>query len=424
MLVIAITIVIIFMFLGTPIFVIFALLGSIIGLWLLGLPPAALAEIMYSGVNVWVLVAVPFFILAGNFMVHGGLARRIFDCVDSFVGHFPGGLAISVIGACTVFAAISGSSLATASAIGSISLPSMSKSGYPSEFNTGLIAVSGTLGNLIPPSIYLIILGSVLNLSVGQLFMAGVLPGLLYAFFIAITASGISFKRKYAIKPAATWKTRGKAFIPALPAFAMPVIVLGGIYGGIFTPTEAAAIAVLFSFLVGQYIYRELNKERLWQSLANTMNTTCMVYFLIGMAVLMNKFFSYTNLPQKITALVVGNALTPITYLMMASVLLMAFGCFLDALPIIYICAPLLFPPAVNVGIDPMQFCIIMTTCLMIGQVTPPVGLVLYGTASFSGESADTVIRGSIPFLLAMVAGLLVVVIWPALSMFLPSLMR
>ena len=185
MLTLAIAIAILFLFTGAPIFVVFGTLGTLVGVWFLGLPPAALAEIMLSGVNIWVLVAVPFFILAGNLMVHGGLARRIFDCVDSFTGHFYGGLAISVIGACTIFSAISGSSLATASAIGSISLPSMAKSGYPSKFSTGLIAVSGTLGNLIPPSIYLIILGSVLELSVGKLFMAGVLPGLLIAFFIS-----------------------------------------------------------------------------------------------------------------------------------------------------------------------------------------------------------------------------------------------
>jgi C4-dicarboxylate transporter DctM subunit len=423
MLTLAIAIAILFLFTGAPIFVVFGTLGTLVGVWFLGLPPAALAEIMLSGVNIWVLVAVPFFILAGNLMVHGGLARRIFDCVDSFTGHFYGGLAISVIGACTIFSAISGSSLATASAIGSISLPSMAKSGYPSKFSTGLIAVSGTLGNLIPPSIYLIILGSVLELSVGKLFMAGVLPGLLIAFFISLTASGISYKNSYAMKPPASWKTRGKSFVLALPSFTMPIIVLGGIYGGIFTPTEAAAVAVLFSFLVGFFIYRELNFEKIWKSLGNSMNTTCMVYFLIGMAVLMNKFFSYTNLPQEITKIVVSSTLSPTSYMLLACVLLVVFGCFLDALPIIYICGPLLFPAAVNLGIDPIQFCIILTVCLLIGQVTPPVGLVLYGTASFSGEKVNNVILGSIPFLLAMIAGLIVIVIWPDLSMFLPSLM-
>jgi len=423
MLNLAIGITILFLFLGAPIFVVFGLLGALIGLWFLGLPPAALAEIMLTGVNIWVLVAVPFFILAGNLMVQGGLARRIFDCVDSFTGHLCGGLAISVTGASTIFSAISGSSLATASAIGSISLPSMTKSGYPLKFSTGLIAVSGTLGNLIPPSIYLIILGSVLELSVGKLFMAGILPGLLIAFFIALTASGISYKNRYAIKPPTSWKTRGKTFVFALPSFCMPIVVLGGIYGGIFTPTEAAAVAVLFSVLIGLFVHRELNFEKIWQSLGTTMNTTCMVYFLIGMAVLMNTFFSYTNLPQAITQVVVSHAISPISYLLMASLLLLVFGCFLDALPIIYICGPLLFPAAINLGINPIHLSIILTVCLLVGQVTPPVGLVLYAMASFSGEKVNNVIAGSIPFLLAMIAGLIVIVIWPGLSMFLPSLM-
>ena len=424
MIYIALTIVLLLLLLGQPIFVIFALLGSVLGVLYLGITPAALAEITLSGVNIWVIVAVPFFILAGNLMVHSGCGQRLFDFIESLVGHLPGGAAISVVLACAFFSALSGSSIATASAIGTIALPSLEKAGYPSRFSTGLIAVSGTMGNLIPPSIYFIIFGSVLELSVGKLFMAGILPGLLMTFLLSSVAGGISYRKKYAVKPVASWGTRGRSIVPAIPALLMPAIVLGGIYGGIFTPTEAAAIACLYGLLVGVFVYRGLNLKNLWRSLSNTMRATSMIYLLIGTAIMINIFFTYTRIPQTITGFVAESMLGPIAYMLLSGFLVLVFGCFLDALPIIYIAAPLLFPAATTLGIDPIQFAVFFTVCLMVGQVTPPVGLVLYATSSFSGESADSVIRGAIPFLLAMLVGAMIIVIWPSLSLFLPGLIR
>ena len=412
------------LFIGEPIFIVFALFGSIIGIWHLGIPLAALAEITYSGMNVWVLVAVPFFILAGNLMSYSGCAASLFDFVESLVGHVPGGLAVAVVIACAIFGAMSGSSIAVASAVGTISISSLIKAGYPDGFSAGLIAVSGTLGQMIPPSIYFIILGAVLDLSVGELFLAGILPGILLTLLLSITASGISYRKNYAIKPAANWVTRGKKFLKAIPALVSPVIVIGGIYGGIFTPTEAAAISCLYSLLVGLFYYRGLNRETIRKTLSNTVTTTSMVYLLVGTAVLMNVFFTYTKIPQAITNYVAVQQLSATAFLMLACLLLLIFGFFLDALPIIYICAPLLFPTAIKLGISPIVFSVLFCLTLMIGQITPPVGLCLYATSSFSGVSADKVIKGSIPFLLAMIAGLLVILLWPNLSLYLPGLLH
>ena len=420
---IGIAVCVILFLLGSPIFIALAAGGAFILTWHIGVPIETTIQLCYNGIDKWVLLAIPFFILAGNLMLYGGAAKRLVDFLDSLLGHFPGGLALVTAWAAAFFAALTGSSLSVASAVGTITIPAMDERGYGRGYSTGLLAVCATLGNLIPPSVYLIVLGSVVNVSVGKLFMAGILPGILIVIFISVPVVIIAKKKRYGLKAPTTWRWRGKSFVIAIPALLTPVIILGGIYGGIFTPTEAAAVGCAWAVIAG-LVYREMKGSSIWKATDATLRLTARILILIGAAVLLGVVFTYAGIPQAITGLVTRAHLSPLAFIWLSGLLLLGLGCIMDALPIIYVVAPLLWPTVMALNINPIHFLILATICLLIGQVTPPIGMVLYETSAIANEPSENVIRGSIPFLIAMVCGLIVVSVWPGICLFLPSLMK
>jgi C4-dicarboxylate transporter DctM subunit len=368
-------------------------------------------------------LAVPLFVFAGNLMLYGKSSKYLVEFFDSFVRQVPGGLAIVTVVACAFFAAISGSGSATIAAIGGIMLPVMAEKGYGAGLRTGCLAVSGTLGNLIPPSIFFVLYGLITETSIGELFMAGFLPGFLCAALLGITAAIICKREGYAVEPPASWRERRKAFINAIPAILMPTIVLGGIYGGVFTPTEAAAVSCIYGAFIGFFVYRGLSLKNLMTAARGAVQLTCMLLLLISAAILLSKAFIVAQFPQTLTNFVIEAQFSPTMYLVFFNILLIILGCFIEGTPMLFVVTPLLLPPALALGISPIHFGVLFCINVLIGQITPPVGIMLYFTSGYAKVPTQIVIKGALPFLGAMVVALFIVTFLPSIALYLPSLM-
>ncbi len=414
-------------------------IASTLGIWLLN--PNNLSQVpqkIYTGLDSFPLMAVPFFVLASNLMTTGGVARRLIGFAQAYVGHFSGGLAISGVIACALFAAISGSSPATVIAIGGIMIPAMFKAGYDRNYAVGSMTNSGSLGILIPPSIPMIIYGFVTNESVGRLFMAGVVPGIMLALMLVATSYVVARRRGYRTGVKATWAQRWQATFDALPALSLPVIVIGGIYGfpfnldfgpahieagAIFTPTEAAAVAVMVSFIVGMFMYRELTWRDLPKVFAESAKTTAMLMFIITLAVLFGFVLTSQRIPETIASTVLQYFKEPWLILLAMNIILLFAGDFLEATSIILIFAPIFYPIARAVGIDPIHLGIVFVVNLEIGMITPPVGLNLYVASGIAKMPLYGVVRASLPWMLVLLAALMIVSYVPELSLWLPRIL-
>ncbi len=396
------------------------------------------AQKLYTGIESFPLMAIPFFILASNLMTTGGVARRLVGFAQAYVGHLYGGLAISGVIASALFAAISGSSPATVIAIGGIMIPAMFRAGYDRNYAVGSMTNSGSLGILIPPSIPMIVFAFVTNESVGKLFIAGIVPGILLASMLVVTSYIVARRRGYRSGTVASWAERWEATREALPALTLPVIVVGGIYGvpfslnlgpialeagAIFTPTEAAAVAVMVAFVVGMFVYRELAWADLPKVFAESAKTTAMLMFIITNAVLFGFFLTSQRIPEGIATEVLKYASSPWLILLLMNVILLFAGDFLEASSIILIFAPIFYPIATKVGIDPIHLGIVFVVNLEIGMITPPVGLNLYVASGIAKMSLYQVMRASLPWMLVLVAALLIVTYVPELSLWLPRLL-
>jgi C4-dicarboxylate transporter DctM subunit len=396
------------------------------------------AQKVYSDLESFPLMAIPFFVLASNLMATGGVARRLVSFAQAYVGHLYGGLAMSGVIACALFAAISGSSPATVIAIGGLMIPAMFRAGYDRNYAVGSMANAGSLGILIPPSIPMIVFAFVTNESVGKLFMAGVVPGIMLTFMLLVTSYIVARRRGYRTGVKATWADRWHATVDALPALLLPLVVIGGIYGvpfsvnvgpiqiqagAIFTPTEAAAVAVMVAFVVGMFMYRELNWSDLPKVFADSAKTTAMLMFIISMAVLFGFFLTSERIPERISAEVLTHAREPWLILLIMNVILLLAGDFLEASSIILIFAPIFFPIAQAVGINPIHLGIVFVVNLEIGMITPPVGLNLYVASGIAKMSLYQVMRASLPWMLVLVAALVIVTYIPELSLWLPRLL-
>ena len=383
-------------------------------------PLESVALKLFTGIEKFEIMAIPFFILAGNFLTHGGVAKRMINFATSMVGHWYGGLGLAGVVACALFAAVSGSSPATVVAIGSILLPAMVKAGFPNKFGAGVIATSGALGILIPPSIVMVMYSVATNTSVGALFMAGVLPGLA----LAATLGGVTWYRAkkydYPRQPKATWGERWKAFRASVWGLLLIVVVMGGIYTGIFTPTEAAAMSAVYAFICAVFIYKDLGLKDVPKVLLNSANMSAMLLYIITNAVLFSFIMTNENIPQALADWMLGNGLGVITFLLAVNVILLLAGNFMEPSSIVLIFAPILFPVAVALGIHPVHFGILMVVNMEVGMCHPPVGLNLYVASGITKMGITELTVAVWPWLLSMLGFLIVVTYWPGLSLWLP----
>ena len=408
--------------LGTPIFAIF-LIGAVATFVLfLSVPPVALHQIMFGGMENYALLAVPFFIFAGELMSGSGIARRLIVWVLALIGRIPGSLGVATVGACTLIGAISGASTATVAVVGKTLYPGLIRDGYSVRFASGLLSSSGSIDIVIPPSIAMILFGMAAEQSVAKLFAAGVLPGLLIAFmmsaYVVIMALRMRIptrgKFDFARLRAATWD--------AGPALLMPVFVLAGIYLGWFSPTEAGGFACLYAILVGRYVYREMSWKDVLDAATQAAIITAQILIIVATAALFSWILTINGVPQAITGGLTGLNLPPWGFLMAVNVILLIVGCFLDPTSAIIVLTPLFMPPVKALGIDPIHFGIVMTVNIAIGMFTPPFGLNIFVAQSVLGVPLDIIYRGVLPFAVVQIAALLIITYWPGLSLYLTAL--
>ena len=385
-------------------------------------PIESVALKLFTGIEKFEIMAIPFFILAGNFLTHGGVARRMIRFATSMVGHWHGGLALAGVVACALFAAVSGSSPATVVAIGSIILPAMVKQGYPKRFGAGVITTSGALGILIPPSIVMVMYSVTTNTSVGALFMAGVVPGLMLAFLLGLTTWVLAKKRGYPRMARASWGERWDAFRKSAWGLFLIVIVMGGIYSGVFTPTEAAAIAAVYAFIIAVFVYKDLRLEQVGRVLLDSASLSAMLLYIITNAVLFSFLMTSENIPQQMAAWLTGQGLGVVGFLLVVNVLLLLAGNVMEPSSIVLIMAPILFPVAVQLGIDPIHFGILIVVNMEVGMCHPPVGLNLYVASGITKMGISELTVAVMPWLLTMLGFLLLVTYVPAISLWLPNL--
>jgi C4-dicarboxylate transporter DctM subunit len=383
-------------------------------------PIEAVALKLFTGIENFEIMAIPFFILAGNFLTHGGVARRMIDFATSMVGHWYGGLALAGVLACALFAAVSGSSPATVVAIGSILLPAMVKQGFPKRFGAGVITTSGALGILIPPSIVMVIYAVATSTSVGALFMAGVIPGIILATMLGITTWYRAWRNGYPRMPRATWAQRVRAFRRSMWGLALIAIVMGGIYSGIFTPTEAAAMSAVYAFVVAVFIYKDLPLRRVPKVLLDSANMSAMLLYIITNAVLFSFLMTHENIPQVMADWIINHQLGVVLFLLVVNVLLLLAGNVMEPSSIVLILAPILFPVAMKLGINPIHFGILMTVNMEVGMCHPPVGLNLYVASGITKMGITELTVAVLPWLFTMLVFLVLVTYVPAISLWLP----
>ena len=409
------------MFIGVPIAASLGLAGSITIMLFSPDSVRSLAIKLFETSEHYTLLAIPFFLLSGAFMTTGGVAKRLIDFANACVGHIRGGLAIGAVLACMLFAALSGSSPATVAAVGSIAIAGMVRSGYPQAFGAGIVCNAGTLGILIPPSIVMVVYAAATEQSVGKLFMAGVIPGVMLGLVLMIAIYIVARIKKLPALPRASFREWLRAAREAFWGLLLMVIILGGIYTGMFTPTEAAAVAAVYAGFVALFVYKDLTIRECPKVLLESGKLTIMLMFIIANAMLFAHVLTTEQIPQQITAWVVELGLQPWQFLLVVNIVLLIAGAFMEPSAIILILAPILFPIAVQLGIDPIHLGIIMVVNMEIGLITPPVGLNLFVTSAVTGMPLTAVIRAALPWLMMLISFLLVITYIPAVSMALPN---
>ncbi len=387
-------------------------------------PIEAVALKLFTGIENFGIMAIPFFIFAGTLLTQGGVARRMIHFATTMVGHLYGGLALAGIIACALFAAISGSSVATVAAIGSIIMPEMVRRGFPRRFSAGVITTSGALGILVPPSVVMVLFAVSTNTSVGKLFAAGIMPGLVLALALGLTTWWIARRRQLPRLPRASWRERWQAFRDASWGLALIVIVIGGIYSGVFTPTEAAACAAVYSFIVVIFVYRDMRLAHVPRALLDAAAMSAMLLYIITNAVLFSFLMTSENIPQGMADWLTALGVGPILFLVIVNVLLLVAGNVMEPSSIVLVMAPILLPVATRLGIDPVHFGVLMMVNMEVGLCHPPVGLNLYVASGITGMGITELTVAVLPWLLTMIGFLVLVTYWPALSLWLPQLLH
>jgi C4-dicarboxylate transporter DctM subunit len=422
---------------GMPISIALGLTVLSFVFFMTNVPTESVALKLFTGIDNFEIMAIPFFILAGNFLTHGGVARRMINFATSMVGHWYGGLGLAGVMACALFAAVSGSSPATVIAIGSIMLPAMVKQGFPKRFGAGVITTSGALGILIPPSIVMVVYavatgGSIAldpaghrvsSASVGQLFIAGVIPGIMLATLLGLTTFYRAWKNDYPRLPRASWAERFIAFRKCVWGLLLIVIVLGGIYTGKFTPTEAAAVSAVYAFVIAVFVYRDMSLKDVPKVLLGSANMSAMILYIITNAVLFSFLMANENIPQQIANWMASAGVNWAVFLLVVNVLLLLAGNVMEATSIVLIMGPILFPVAVKLGIHPVHLGILMVVNMEVGMCHPPVGLNLYVASGIAKMGITELTIAVMPWLLTMLGFLAVVTYVPEISLWLPRLL-
>lgn len=416
-------IILLFLF-GSPLAIAFSVGAISILLVSMGFPAPNIAQLFFATINDYSLLAMPFFILAGNLLLRSGGMVPLRDFMTAMVGHWPGGMAVATIIFAAFLGSISGSAAACLAIIGTVIVPILVKSGYDRPFASGIAVTAAELGLLIPPSLFFIIFGAYNRVSIADLFMAGIGPGVLSALLMCIVAVIISSRRKYALSPKASWWIRGRTAVRVLPVLLMPIVVLGGIYGGIFSPTQAASISVAYTLIIGFFVYRELSVNDLTASLVDTARLSSMIYLLYIGGDLFGKTLGYVGLPQVIAEWVANMDLGPLGFLLMVEALLLVMGFFFSSIPMVVIVLPLFMPTVVDLGIDPVFYGVLAIFCSLIGEITPPMGPQLWFAAPICNEKMGAIAREAWVFLGAQTAALFLTTFFPWIAMYLVYLMR
>lgn len=375
-----------------------------------------IATACFSGLDSFPLLAIPFFILAGNLMKSGGISRRLLDFADALVGHFTGSVGMVTVVASMFFAALSGSSPATVTSIGSITIPEMKEKGYDADYATALTAAAGTIGVIIPPSIPFVIYGVTSGASIADLFLAGVIPGIMIGLVLMAVNYFSAKKHGYDTKKQFHGGTLWKAFKDAIWALLVPIIILGGIYGGIFTPTESAVAGIIYSLIVGVFVYKELDAKKIYEAVRETVLVNGQTTFLVGISMAFARFLTMSQVPSTIAGTIIGID-NEILVLLVINLFLLIVGCFIDNISSTVILTPILLPIVTGFGMDPVQFGIVMTVNLAIGFITPPYGCNLFFASAIAGVPIARIAARIIPMILALIAVLMLLTFIPALSL-------
>jgi len=409
---------------GMPISISLGLTVLTFILTLTQVPLESVALKLFTGIEKWEIMAIPFFILAGNFLTHGGVARRMINFATSMVGHLHGGLALASILACAMFALVCGSSVATVVAIGSIVLPAMVAHGYPMRFGAGVIITAGSLGILMLPSIPKVIYAISTNTSIGALFVAGLLPGSLLTVMLCSVTWWIARKNNYPRMKRANWAERFRFFRKSVWGLMLVVIIVGGIYSGAFTATEAAAMAAVYAFFVAIFVYKDLTLKDVPKVLRDSANMSAMLLYIITNAVLFSFVLANENMPHRLAEWMLSMNLGQTGFLLVVNLILLGAGNFMDPSSIILIMAPIFFPAAVQLGINPVHFGILIDVNMEVGLCHPPVGLNLYVASGISKLGITELTKAVLPWLITMLLFLIIVTYWPWLTLVVPRAMN
>lgn len=427
----------IFLVIGMPIAFSLCLSVTLVFAFFSNIPLEIITQRLAANISHFTVMAIPFFILAGAIMEKGGIARRLINFANALVGWIPGGLALTTVLACMFFAAISGSSAATVAAIGSIMIPAMWEAGYDKKYAVGVAATAGCLGILIPPSVTFIAYGFVTEQSIGKLFIAGIIPGIILGLTLMLVSYIVARKKRMKSGKKTTWRQKWLAFKEAFWSLLMPVIIIGGIYGvpsfqlgpikvkggAIFTPTEAAAVSVVYALIVGLFIHKELKLKDIPSVIYRSSGTISMLMMIIANAILFGFILTSEEIPLKVAEWIVAHQFSPWMFLLVVNIALFFAGDFLDAFAVVMIFIPVIYPAAMKLGINPIHLGVVVVVNMEMGLITPPIGIDLYVASGVSGMPLYDVLRAAAPWILVVVAVLLLITYVPQLSLFLPNLL-
>ena len=411
------------MLLAVPVAFALVLSAVITIVWIGGINLMIVPQQIIGGVDSLLLLAIPFFLLAGDLMTAGGITDRLLTLTNALLGRFRGGLAMSNVACSVGMAGISGSAVADTSAIGRVLIPAMVKEGYSPGFAAAVTASANIVGPIIPPSIVFVIIGVLTNLSITDLFMAGVIPGIMYGGVMLLLAYVLSRRRGYPVHERASAAQVWRAFRDAFWALLMPVLIIGGIRTGVFNVTECSAVAVVYALFVGGVVYRQLTWKSVGESLVRTARMTAVVMLIIGGAKIISWMLAYQQIPQLLADQILATTQNPLMFLLIVNVALLLLGTFLENAPAIVMVAPVLYPIAIKLGIDPIHFSMIISLNLVLGLITPPVAICLSIGALIARVPARVVTREVVPFWLAAVSVLMLITYVPQLSLWLPQLL-